>query len=1120
MAKKRINKDEVAPKDIFKNVEDGAKLAKAQVDQLSKSVQVLQQAAKKIKTDIIAAPKPKDIKSVKVLEALQKRANQTAKAKLQIDEKLIKEKVKLQQLNAKQNKQIKEEIALAKTQKGSLERLRLESKKLRGEKEKLNLTTKKGQERLKQINLQLDRNNLILEKNATKLGKQKIGIGRYEKALGGLKNMLGKLGLAFGAITLIRDSFSTIKDFEQGQADLASVLGVNTDEMARLTEQAKELGATTTFTATQVSELQKEFAKLGFTQAEIENVTEATLLLAEATGTELARAAEVAGGVLNGFGLDSVETQRVVDVMAASFSKSGLDMEKFAETMKTAAPIAKASGVSLEVATAAAGKLADNMISGSKAGTDLKIIFSELVKDGKPFEDSLDDISKKLAGAATPAEKLAIAEELVGNKAKGALLILAEQKDGLTDLKDELLDADGAAEKMAETQRKTLGGALKLLSSAWDGIILKMNEAGGVGDKLRRAVVFLSENLESIISVIGKVVRGFVLFKVTMKALELNDKIKNFKALKNSVADTGKSLTEAQKGAKAFGGALKGIGLSIAISVLVEAAMAFYDIASGAARARYEVNLFNETAAKGAEKFGAIISNNKQLLKDEVNAIRQKGLLQAEEDKLIAKATEKSRKRLENQINNARTIKKANEEQIKIEEERLKGLEDSFSSFSEFFSVTKEQTLELEKQKNKIAELKAANQSFDSGIRLLRDSYKDINQEVIDQNIAIDKNNAAKKESIELDKEKVKSIKRVKVAAIKERELDTSGAGAIAARIKAINDETFTRAMAVADIRVLNAEIDRDDKELTEAKIERIKVRLKEETSALAEGSAERIKLEKEAELEIRALREQGLQESVDRQNAILQQGTDVFIQLSDQRIEQINKEIAAAEKQRDFLKEAAAQGNITAKESIAEQNRIIREGERERIEQEKRKQQILFISSVLQAYNSNLAAGDDSTTAFAKAVGSNEILSQYIGSLAQLPAFLEGIEDTGSNGLGVDGKGGFHAILHPNERVLTKEQNQKIGNISNNELAAVMEQHRLGNFVDGNQISVGWGTGALVDRLMSVEQKLDAVNTSIKNKPVPNIEAGEIIQGAMTITHSTQKGGTTTNRRFKVRGK
>jgi hypothetical protein len=571
-------------------------------------------------------------------------------------------------------------------------------------------------------------------------------------------------------------------------------------------------------------------------------------------------------------------------------------MEKFATAMATAAPAAKSLGFGIEETTALLGTLTDRGIDASSAGTGLKNMFLDAKKNGLTFDEALEKVNNS-------SDKLSTSFDVFGKRGSTLGVILAENGASVQELKEKLDDADGSAEKMAETQRKTLGGALKLLQSAWDGAVLSMNEAGGVGDKLRKVIVFLADNLNSILSVLGKVVRAFVLFKVTMKALELSDKVKNFKALKGAVSDTGKSLTDAQKGAKAFGSALKGIGLSIALSVLVEMALAFWDIASGAARARYEVNLFNETAAKGAEKFGAIITKNKQLLQDEINVIRQKGLLQEEEDKLIAKATARSRKRLENQINNARALKKGNEEQIKTEEAKLKALEESFSSFAEFFSVTKEQTLELEKQKNKIAELKAVNSTFDTGIRMLRDSYRDINQEVIDQNINIDKNNKAKKESIELDKEKAKTVKLNTVGAIQDDVFTTpESASDIAKRIKAINDESFARAMAVADIRVLNAELDKDEKELTEAKIERIKTRLKIETAELKKGTAERIKLEKEAELEIRALREEELQKSVDRQNQILQQGTDVFITLADKRIDKIKEEIDAAQKQRDFL--------------------------------------------------------------------------------------------------------------------------------------------------------------------------------------------------------------------------
>lgn len=315
----------------------------------------------------------------------------------------------------------------------------------------------------------------------------------FQKFGQGLKGMFNPMSVGIGVVAglgvAVTDAVQTFKAFEKANSDLKAVLGGTDAEMKALSDQAKALGASTAFTATEVAGLQKEFAKLGFDSSQIENMTEATLNLAAAAGTELADAASNAGAIINAFGLQSSDATHVTDVMAASFSKSALDMEKFAETMKTAAPIARATGVSLETATAAAGKLADANISGSKAGTDLKAIFSELVKDGKPFADSLNDIAAELNGASTKADKLAIAEKLVGERAKGALLILADQKDNLGSLTTELEKADGAAKAMADTMLDNLTGDMTKASSAWEGFILSLEDGEGKIAKISRSVV-------------------------------------------------------------------------------------------------------------------------------------------------------------------------------------------------------------------------------------------------------------------------------------------------------------------------------------------------------------------------------------------------------------------------------------------------------------------------------------------------------------------------------------------------------------------------------------------------------------------------------------------------------
>lgn len=317
------------------------------------------------------------------------------------------------------------------------------------------------------------------------------GVSQEVKKAGSAWKNVGKIALGvFGGNLLTRgvqglqrafgDARRTVVDFEKAQAGVASVLGTTSDKITALTSDAKRLGASTAFTATQVSELQAEFARLGFSQSEILKSTEPTLNLAAATGESLAETAAVAGATVRAFGLDASETTRVTDVMAKSFSSSGLSLEKFSETMKTAAPIAKAANISLEEATAAAGKLADANITGSKAGTDLKNIFSELAKDGKPLQQSLEDVAAKLEAAGSPAERLAIANDLVGERAKASLLVLAEQTDSLRVLGGALENAGGAAEQMANTQLDTLSGKSSILTSAWEGFILSLDDGTGV----------------------------------------------------------------------------------------------------------------------------------------------------------------------------------------------------------------------------------------------------------------------------------------------------------------------------------------------------------------------------------------------------------------------------------------------------------------------------------------------------------------------------------------------------------------------------------------------------------------------------------------------------------------
>ncbi len=387
--------------------------------------------------------------------------------------------------------------------------LERQNKLLRKAKKGVNFETKEGIVQINKINAALDRNNRIIEKNADRLKKRKIGIGSYTKsilnataALTPMTMGLSGLGMAFRAIVGISS------DFEKQMSKVAAISKASKEGFKLLSDNAKELGASTMFTATEVGSLQEEYAKLGFSVNEIVAATGATLDLAAATGGSLADSAMVAGATLRGFGLDAQETKRVTDVMAASFSSSALDLSTFKESMKYVAPVAKAAGVSIEEATAMLGALADSGIKGSQAGTSLRRILTDMAATGKPASEALAEISDR-------GISLTDAMDEVGRSAQTSLLVLAENQDKVKGLAKDLNDADGAAKRMAEIMADNLAGDVDKANSAMEGLAITIGEGANPASR------FLVQTFTKLVSFVQE------LFKNAQPVTEVFTEIKN-----------------------------------------------------------------------------------------------------------------------------------------------------------------------------------------------------------------------------------------------------------------------------------------------------------------------------------------------------------------------------------------------------------------------------------------------------------------------------------------------------------------------------------------------------------------------------------------------------------------
>jgi len=420
---------------------------------------------------------------------------------------------------------------------------------------------------LSSLNFRLTANIAPFRKGLNKAERSMDKFGRKMQQTG--KNLSMKLTAPLAAIGAV--SFNVFKGFEAEMSKVKAVSGATAEEFEALSQNAKDLGASTMFSAREVASLQTEFAKLGFTATEITKVTESTLALAQASGSDLARAAEVAGSTLRAFGLDASETGRVTDVMAKSFSTSALDMETFANSMKFVAPVAKSAGMSIEETSAMLAVLANAGIKGSQAGTSLRRIISEIGATGKPVSEALKDLASK-------GLNLADAKDEVGRSAQSALLILSEGVDQIKPLTKEFENSAGAAKEMADIMGDNAFGAGKRLESAMEGLAIS------IGEIVAQAIVPMIEKLAKLAGKLNNmspaakktaVVFGGIVAAIGPMMFLTGGLIRNFTLLRAAMIKSTATTKMAAAVTRVFNVALKSNPIGVTIGLIASLTAAF-----------------------------------------------------------------------------------------------------------------------------------------------------------------------------------------------------------------------------------------------------------------------------------------------------------------------------------------------------------------------------------------------------------------------------------------------------------------------------------------------------------------------------------------------------------------
>lgn len=1116
-----IQSNDLANKDVFKNLTDGAKELIGLIDKLTAETKQFGTEAEKVAKSL-DFKKSSDIAKVnKLLEELTKNTDNLTKAqksRKQASDALTneeKERLKIEQkLNEAQKAQGRESERLkvilteqrrvnrelAKDQLNQNKTYRDQSRtliSLRKRYKDLAVQNKENTAEGRKLLRQITALDARLKAIDASVGQSQRNVGNYSSAFKGLGSQLGGfIGLAggvAGAIAAIsagvRASISLFSEYGLAIAKVKAISGASEAEFERLDKLAKDLGESTAFTASQVATLELELSKLGFDPKQIEDSTQAILNFAVATDSDLGRAGKVVASTLNAFNLEASEAARVADVAALAFSSSALDIEKFETALSVVGATSNAAGVSLEETTAVLGVLVDAGIDASSAATGLRKVLAVSANEGRNYKDVLLEI-------VGDTNQLSKANELFGLTAQSQAVTVANNIDKIDELTESFQNAEGSAQAASDIIGDTLDGDIKRLQSAIQGATLDNEEFQGT---LRKIVQFLTKFLPPIINFISATVNEIIeffkpvgeLFVFIFEGLESLGKALGFTSKEGSTFKTVittlllplkavneliKLLTEGIKSlgnfiGNVFGNAARKMidALNITQKRATATTNAFVEVGESVRALQANVPILQSFAKAVKENFDEAKNSVVEFAKRLKDGIIESGPVQ-DLIKIYQNVVREAKKaRAEELIENqAATVKELNE-QIKIQNELIN----------------------QQNSRKEIADIQAVIKKLEAK----RDALLGVNK--------------AKEKEIEFnDDEFVNREIRARVEATTQlAKLDEEAKTATVQRAEEIarQKETIERNLSK---RLLQIQIDRleaeqkfitstlETEKLTEKQRIDLLKRQKEIISEISNLKAEQSKqsiddslrdlelteeqIEKQKELE--EARQKALddykkaqQEAIRESVKLAQTVNDIFDQISEKRIAQIDREIEAVNRRENDLREAIEKGSDLAGESLTDLDE-----ERRRLEDQKAKEQ------ENQARRELFIAG-------ATVLAQTGSVAQAGAQLSQLKAIVDALAQFHDGGYTGDGDEWQAAgIVHKGEHVITKEQTNKYGlrHLSADDFDRAVESGYFTQFANPDYlaydqlrptVSTTLDQTQVINRLERVE---DAILLTIEKKP------------------------------------
>lgn len=387
---------------------------------------------------------------------------------------------------------------------GTLKDLEKKVKQLNNEIKQLPVNSDKYKSKMKE--LQSESKTLNAHRDQIKgvsasYGQAQSSIGGMMKKFAPVAGVVGAISLAIGGVTSsISDWYTNNKEMEKSLSSLKSLTGASAEDVKFYKKEAKEMGRTTTLSATQVVEAYKLIGSarpdLLKNKELLAQVTKETITLAEASEMELGGSAQAMTGIMNQFNLGAESSKRIINALAAGSKEGAADITSLSDTIDKSGAVMEGYNISVEGGIGLAETLAEKNIKGAEAGTQLRNVLltmqgiealpqkaldalekygvdtKKVADETVPFQDRLKEMSK-ISGDATAMIQVFGKENIVAGK---AILGNVDKVEKFT----AAVTGTNVAYEQAAINTDNLDGDLKSLGSAWEGLTLSMDGGGSV----------------------------------------------------------------------------------------------------------------------------------------------------------------------------------------------------------------------------------------------------------------------------------------------------------------------------------------------------------------------------------------------------------------------------------------------------------------------------------------------------------------------------------------------------------------------------------------------------------------------------------------------------------------